>query len=90
MPYPVAINHLGKKLYLAQPGEHFVLKPFGPNSHFCCIASVVEIDEVNQTITLEDQRFKITIDFDTWDNICPMYVKDPKTVKTYPFPPHVN
>jgi len=63
---PIEENWRGEKNHLARAGQDVTLKPFGPNSPRLCTATITDIDEAAQTVSLIDSHRKLTITFDDW------------------------
>jgi hypothetical protein len=64
---PVEYNWRGERLVCAHVGQLVDLKPMGPNSPSECTVVITNVDEVAQTVTLQDEYRDLVI---TWDDWC--------------------
>ena len=64
---PIEYNWRGERLVCAHVGQLVDLKPMGPNSPAKCTALITDVNEVTQSVTLQDEYRELTI---TWDDWC--------------------
>jgi len=66
-PKPIEYNWRGERLEIAHPGQAVILKPMGPNArNLFCVATIVEINEADETVLLQDRKQQLSITFDDW------------------------
>ena len=63
---PVEHNHAGVKLQLISVENKYEICPMGPLASSRCVVTVDDINEDEETVTMNNGKKRITVSFDDW------------------------